>query len=111
LETLSRLSSVLRSQGRYGEAETLLKKEVEVWQKFVGDDNPRTFDASIRLSRTIRFQGRLSAAEKLSREMVKWRRYINHNKQKQLWDLTFVTVMGPVCVSGTYSTYHLLEHD
>jgi predicted metal-binding transcription factor (methanogenesis marker protein 9) len=27
----------------------------------------------------------------LSREMVKWRRYINHNKQKQLWDLTFVT--------------------
>jgi serine/threonine protein kinase len=23
--------------------------------------------------------------------MVKWRRYINHNKQKQLWDLTFVT--------------------
>jgi hypothetical protein len=28
----------------------------------------------------------------MSREMVKWRRYINHNKQKQLWDLTFVTV-------------------
>jgi hypothetical protein len=28
----------------------------------------------------------------LSREMVKWRRYINHNKQKQLWDLTFVTL-------------------
>jgi hypothetical protein len=27
----------------------------------------------------------------VSREMVKWRRYINHNKQKQLWDLTFVT--------------------
>jgi hypothetical protein len=27
----------------------------------------------------------------MSREMVKWRRYINHNKQKQLWDLTFVT--------------------
>jgi hypothetical protein len=29
--------------------------------------------------------------QKVSREMVKWRRYINHNKQKQLWDLTFAT--------------------
>lgn len=67
LESLSRLSSVLRSQGRYGEAETLLKKEVEVWQNFMGDDNPITSDASIRLSRTIRYQGRLSATEKLSK--------------------------------------------
>jgi hypothetical protein len=34
----------------------------------------------------------ITAVKFLSREMVKWRRYINHNKQKQLWDLTFVTI-------------------
>jgi hypothetical protein len=32
--------------------------------------------------------------------MVKWRRYINHNKQKQLWDLTFVT--GPVALLARF---------
>jgi hypothetical protein len=52
--------------------------------------------------------------------MVKWRRYINHNKQKQLWDLTFVTTVYEFTgmrrlfkmLIGTPSCFLLIhEHD
>jgi hypothetical protein len=44
------------------------------------------------INRELDSKIRASPLGGVSREMVKWRRYINHNKQKQLWDLTFVTV-------------------
>ena len=68
--------SILKRQGRFKEAETLLRRALEVTRATEGSLHPNTFSCLCNLGALLNDQGRLREAEPLLREMVEGSRTV-----------------------------------
>ena len=67
---LSALAVVRTDQGRFADAETLLRTSVEVFRKAAGDKDPRTLSALSQLGDVLFAQDRLAEAESALTEAI-----------------------------------------
>lgn len=64
---MNNLALVLRSQGRYGEAEKMHRSELEVREKVLGPEHPSTLTSISNLAGALRSQGKYDEAETMHR--------------------------------------------
>ena len=67
LTSVSRLSSVLESQGKYKEAEGMHRRDLEGSEKVLGPEHPDTLTSVNNLGSVLSRQGKYEEAETLHR--------------------------------------------
>jgi tetratricopeptide (TPR) repeat protein len=74
---LIKLAELYSAQGRYGEAEPLFKRVLEICKKFLGAEHPYTASALNNIASLYRDQGRYGEAEPLYQSALEiWRKIL-----------------------------------
>jgi Flp pilus assembly protein TadD len=74
--SMNNLSATLNLEGRYAEAETLLRTTLEIKRRVLGPQHPETLRSMVNLATSLRLEGHNSDAEKLGREALEIRRRV-----------------------------------
>ena len=76
LASLNNLAVLYRSQGRYGDAEPLLQRALQLCREVLGEKHPSTLDTLSNLAALYRSQGRFGEAEPLYTDALKLSREV-----------------------------------